>query len=90
MPKRPNYLSARDRGLDYDLREKIYSRVKDMTFDDLKEFQNTYVKGKNYNIGVLGNKEKLNFAALGKYGEVKELSLDEIFGYKEHVTEVLN
>lgn len=85
-----NYLSARDRGLDYDLREKIYTRVKDMTFDDLKEFQNTYIKGKNYNIGVLGNKDKLNFAALGKYGEVKELSLDEVFGYKEHVQEVLN
>ena len=85
-----NYLSARDRGIDYDLREKIYARVKDMTFDDMKTFHNEYVKGKNYNIGVLGNKDKLNFAALGKYGEVKELSLDEIFGYKEHVQDVLN
>ena len=85
-----NYLSARDRGLDYDIREKIYDKVKTMKFTDLKEFHTKYIKDKNYNIAVLGNKDKLNFAALDKYGKVQELSLEEIFGYKDHVQEVLN
>jgi predicted Zn-dependent peptidase len=85
-----NYLSARDRGLDYDVREKIYDRVQTMDFNDLKEFHAKYIKNKKYNIAVLGNKDKLNFAALDKYGKVQELSLDEVFGYKENVLEILN
>jgi predicted Zn-dependent peptidase len=85
-----NYLSARDRGLDYDIREKIYDRVQDMKFDDVKNFHQKYIKDKKYNIAVLGNREKLNFAALDKYGAVQELTLDEIFGYKEHVQKILN
>lgn len=85
-----NYLSARDRGLDYDVREKIYDKVQTMDFADLKTFHSKYIKDKNYNIAVLGNKDKLNFAALDKYGKVQELSLEEIFGYKENVQQVLN
>jgi predicted Zn-dependent peptidase len=85
-----NYLSAKDKGLDYDIRESIYNRVKDMNFDNLRAFHDKYVKDKSYNIAVLGSKDKLNFTALNKYGAVKELSLDEIFGYKEHIQETLN
>ena len=85
-----NYLDAEAKGLDYDLRKNVYSKVKDMTFDDLKAFHTKYVKGKNYNMAVLGDRGKLNFQALSKYGKVKELNLDELFGYGEHNAEVLN
>ena len=85
-----NYLDAKDKGLDYDIRKDIYKRVNEMTFDDLKSFHAKYVKDKKYNIAVVGDRNKLNFVALGKYGAVNELSLEDIFGYDEHISEHLN
>ena len=85
-----NYLSAQEKKLDYDLRKDIYSRVKEMTFDDLKNFHESYVKGKKYNIAVIGDDAKMNFTALNEHGEVVKLSLDEIFGYEENNVPVPN
>jgi len=85
-----NYLAAQRKNLDYDIRKDVYTRVQDMTFDDLTAFHIKYVKGKKYNIAVVGDRKKMNFTALGKYGEVKELSLNEIFGYKENTSTILN
>ncbi len=85
-----NYLTAKDKGLDYDIRSKIYDKVKGMDFEDMKAFHNKYIKDKKFNIAVLGSEDKLNFAALDKYGKVKQLSLDEIFGYEENNQKVLN
>ena len=85
-----NYLSAQQKNLDYDIRQDVYSRVKDFTFQDLKDFHTKYVKGNQYNIAVIGDDKKMNFTALNKYGEVVKLSLDEIFGYEENNTAVPN
>ena len=85
-----NYLGAKDKGLDYDIREKVYEGVKKMSFQDLKTFHSNFVKGKKYNIAVLGDRNKLNFSALNEYGDLVELSLDDIFGYEDHVADVLN
>ena len=76
-----NYLAAQRKKLDYDVRKDVYNRVKTMTFDDLKTFHSKYVKGKKFNVAVVGDEEKMNFQALSKYGKVNKLSLDEIFGY---------
>lgn len=35
----------------------------------------------NYNIMVLGNRDKIELDTLGKVGQVTELELQEIFGY---------
>ena len=79
-----NYLDAQRKDLEYDIRKDIYEKMKDMTFADLKAFHTQHVSGKKFNIAVVGDKEKLNFKALEKYGNVKELSLEEIFGFKEY------
>ena len=79
-----NYLDAQRKDLDYDIRKDIYTKMKDMTFADLKAFHTKHVSGKKFNIAVVGDKEKLNFEALKKYGNVKELSLEEIFGFEEY------
>ena len=54
-----------------------------MTFEDIKQFHETYIKGKNYVTLVIGSRDKLNFEDLQKYGEVRELSLEEVFGYEK-------
>ncbi len=78
-----NYENAKELNLDYDIRKDVYDQVKDMTFDDLKKFQETYVKDQSYVTVLIGNRDKINFNDLKNYGDVTELSLEEIFGYDE-------
>ena len=81
-----SYLDAEKKGVDYDLRKDIYNRVKEMTFDDLKAFHAEHIKGQPLNTALVGNKDLINFKNLEQYGEVHELSLDEIFGYGDTET----
>ena len=80
-----NYISAQDKGLDYDVRKDVYEQVAGMTFDDLKTFHETYIKDKNYITVLVGSRDKINFEDLAAYGEVQELSLEELFGYENTV-----
>ena len=59
------------------------ARFLKFTLDDIAAFQQDYIKGKNFNIVLIGSKDKINFKALQPYGNVKELTLDEIFGYEK-------
>jgi len=76
-----SYLRNADKGINYDIRKDIYDKVKTMSLGELKEFFNEHVKGKNYTYLVLANKEEIDLNAFGKYGEVQELTLEEVFGY---------
>lgn len=76
-----SYLSAKKLGLDYDIRETIYQRVPQMKFEELLGFQQQYVKGNPQNIVVIGSTRQLDFKTLGKYGNVVELNLEQVFGY---------
>jgi predicted Zn-dependent peptidase len=80
-----SYESAKDLGLDYDIRKDVYEKVKNMDFQDLKAFDEKYIKGKPFVTVLIGSRDKIDFDDLKKYGEVKELSLSEIFGYDEIV-----
>ena len=80
-----NYISAQDKGLDYDVRKDVYEQVAGMTFDDLKTFHETYIKDKKYITVLVGSRDKINFEDLATYGEVQELSLEELFGYENTV-----
>lgn len=76
-----NYEKNRKLGVDYDIRKDIYAKVPAMTMEDIKKFQQQYVKDKSYNILVLGKKENLDFKTLEKYGKIHFLQLKDIFGY---------
>lgn len=78
-----NYLTAEKRGLNYDVRKDIYEQVKNMTLADIKKFQEENIKNKKYNLVLITSRDKVNLKDLAKYGKVKELSLDEIFGYEK-------
>ncbi|QOI98379.1 MAG: insulinase family protein [Flammeovirgaceae bacterium] len=77
-----NYLSAQKLGLDYDIRRDVYNQIQSLTLSDLLKFHAENIKNKKYNLVLIGNREKINFKDLARYGEVKEVSLDELFGYK--------
>lgn len=76
-----NYMNARKFGLDYDIRRDIYEKVPQYSLSDLKTFHNKFIKDKNYTILILGDKSKLDMNILEKYGDVKFLTLDQVFGY---------
>lgn len=76
-----NYLSAQKMGLDYDIRKDVFEKVPALSFNDIKTFQENNIKDKNATILVLGDKDKLDMDLLKKYGNVKTLTLEEIFGY---------
>ena len=78
-----NYESARKKGVNYDLRKDVYDKTQKFTLNDVTAFQQQYVKGKNFNVVLIGDKDKINFKALNPYGTVRELTLDEIFGYEK-------
>ena len=68
-------------GYTEDIRKAIYDSVSTMSFTDIQNFQQTYIKGKPRVILIIGSKDKIDFKSLSKYGAVQELSLEEVFGY---------
>jgi len=76
-----NYLAAKRLGIDYDIRKKVYEDVNKITFNDLKAFSAKEVANKTYTNCVVASVKKVNPDELKKYGEVKQLTLEEIFGY---------
>ena len=75
------YLNARKRGLDYDIRKDIFDGVQQLEMKDIIDFQKQKVKDKPFVICVIGSKDKLDFEALSAYGQLQELSLEQVFGY---------
>ncbi|MBI5217908.1 MAG: insulinase family protein [Bacteroidia bacterium] len=75
------YQANLDRGILYDIRKDTYEKMKTASIDQLAEFFDKHVKDKKYTFLILGNKHKLDIAAMEKLGKVKQLSLDEIFNY---------
>jgi predicted Zn-dependent peptidase len=78
-----NYLYTTKLGIDYDLRKNTYEKAQQVTMDDITKFQETYVKGKNFNVVLIGSKDKIDFKSLKRYGAIRQLTLDEIFGYEK-------
>ena len=76
-----NYERARRMGHNHDMRRDVFAQVPSMSLDDLKAFQEKYLKENNYHILVLGKQDELDISTLEEYGEVEFLTLEEIFGY---------
>jgi predicted Zn-dependent peptidase len=76
-----SYLAAKRLGLNSDYRKDIYNGVGSLTFDDIKKFHDEYIAGKPYTYCVVASRDKIKIDDLKKIGDVKELSLEDIFGY---------
>jgi predicted Zn-dependent peptidase len=76
-----SYESARKLGLNYDIRKDVFAKIPNMTFADLKAFQEKYLKNKIFTVLVLGNQEDLDIKTLEKYGKITYLKLEDVFGY---------
>jgi predicted Zn-dependent peptidase len=70
-----------DTGLSHDTRRDSYELLQNLTPQKLLEFQEQYVKGRNYTFVVLGSKEGVDLDYLAQFGNLEELSIEQVFGY---------
>ena len=76
-----NYLYCEKLGLKEPLNKQNFAAYQKMTMSDLMNFQKQYIKGQKKSYLILGKESEIDFNKLAKFGKVKKLSLDEIFGY---------
>jgi predicted Zn-dependent peptidase len=74
-------LTARRLGFDKDMREDLYTRLKDSSLKDLTDFQQQHVRDRAYKYVVLGSADRMDWAALEQVGPIRKLSMEEVFGY---------
>ena len=76
-----NYLNNSKKGVDHDIRRDNYAAYANITLNDLSKYHRDVLSKKPYTYCVIASDKKINVDDLKKYGEVKRLSLTELFGY---------
>lgn len=76
-----NYLKSKELGLNEDIRKKVYAEVGEVKMGDLNKFHDAYFKGKPYTYAIVASDKNVTMDQLKKLGDVKVLTLEEIFGY---------
>jgi zinc protease len=74
-------LAAEKMGLDHDIRRDIYTELDRLTIEDLRRFHTSTFTGRPYAYAVIGSPERVTADQLKQFGEVKVLTLEEVFGY---------
>ena len=64
-----------------DPRAKITHQIKEMTYDQLRDFHKQYIEGRPHIIIVSGNSAKYDLNALSKHGKVTEVKYEEMFKF---------
>lgn len=77
---------SKKRGFNNDIRQEVYNFYKGNTDMEavkasIQKFQSEKVKNRQYTILVLGDKKRLDMDFLKTLGPVRELGLQEVFGY---------
>jgi predicted Zn-dependent peptidase len=75
------YENAQKLGVDYDLRKDVYNQVENFDMSSLQDFHNSHISSGTRVIMVLGSKDDLDLEVLQQYGEIKHLTLKDVFGY---------
>lgn len=76
-----NYISAERKGLNEDIRKHIYENADKLSYNDLKQFHGQNIANKPFTYCLVASENKVNTDDIKKIGEVRKLSLEEIFGY---------
>jgi len=76
------YLRLKDLGLNSDdIRKQVYNSVDTVRMSDLKQFHQTHFSGKPYTYAIVASEKNVSEEEMRKLGEVKKISLEEVFGY---------
>ena len=75
------YLNAKEFGYTTDERKELFEKIPGMTLQDVKAFQQKYIKNKPFTYCILGDLNDIDVEALKKIGPVTILTQEEFFGY---------
>lgn len=75
------YLDARKKGLDEAPEKYLYEMIQGLTLDDVVAYQQSHVKGLPCHLGLLGRISDFDLNALAKYGKIRVVKSEDIFGY---------
>lgn len=75
------YLANKQLGETTDVRKKTYNTVDAITMQDVQNFHKTHLSNKPYTYAIVASEKKVNMDDLKKLGEVKTITLEELFGY---------
>ncbi|MCH5307888.1 MAG: insulinase family protein [Prevotella sp.] len=75
------WLAAKQRGIDYDERERIYEQLPSVTLQDVVRFEQQQMAFKPYRYVILGDERELDMKALQQIAPIRRLTTEEIFGY---------
>ena len=59
----------------------LFEAYPKVTMQNVIDFNKKYIKGQKKVYMCLGKEAEMDFNALGKFGKVKKLKLEDIFGY---------
>ena len=76
-----SYLNCERMGWKEPLTKSNFAAYPLMTMQNLIDFQQKHIKGQKKTYLILGKESDMDFDALSKFGKVKKLTLNEIFGY---------
>lgn len=68
-------------GYDRDLRQDAYELISNMSAEDLLDFQQRKVKGREFSFVVLGSKDRVDLEYLKQFGPIEEVTLEQVFGF---------
>jgi predicted Zn-dependent peptidase len=78
-----NYLAAKKRGVNEDIRKATYNELDKLTLADLSAYHRQQFQNQPFTYTVIASEKRINVDDLKKYGDVKKLNLDELFGYEK-------
>ena len=76
-----SYLNAERLGLDYDIRKTTYESLASLELSDLNNLHANLIQKKPYAYCIITDEKNISDEKLKSLGELKKLSLEEIFGY---------
>ncbi|MEO7446486.1 MAG: insulinase family protein [Ferruginibacter sp.] len=76
-----NFLAAERKGLKTDIRKTKYAAIDGIGFKQLKDFHDKNLADKPYTYAIVASEKNMKMDDMKKYGEIKKLGLEEIFGY---------
>ncbi|MEN9335215.1 MAG: hypothetical protein RLZZ500_202 [Bacteroidota bacterium] len=75
------YLNAKELGLTTDIRQQMYNKVGGVTMQEVKAYHQSHLANKPYTYAIVGSEKRINEADLKKLGDLKKITLEELFGY---------
>ena len=76
-----SYLDLQDLGLSEDRNKAIFEQIQALTLDDVKAFQQKWVKDRKYIYGFLGDQKGVDMGWLRTLGPVQTVTLEGVLGY---------